>query len=288
MGQFKRRSSSCFSGPDGFHFFHVAFAVLVLFTPGFKDGNRFIPSAMSVSLVSLPEPQLPGPLIKKAGPPHKKPEPPVTEKSVRVSPEPEPVQTLETPVSTEPGIKSSLKRKTFKTGKVVEKAVREIEKQVAEERPDAVKKAIDRIREKEKAIDRLREKVEQNPAETSGGKTTVSEDMSGEGSSGDAGSRQFDQIDLYKLEVKYRIQKNWAYSEQLAGRQSNLESLLVIRVMPDGEIKDVWFEKKSGNTHLDDSAYKAILKSNPLPPLPPGFNRPFFTVGMIFTPSGLQ
>ena len=108
------------------------------------------------------------------------------------------------------------------------------------------------------------------------------------GITGGQGNRSFDKIDLYQLEIKFQIQKNWAFSEQLAGNHNNLESILVIKIMPNGEIKDVWFEKKSGNSHLDESARKAILKSDPLPPLPSEINGPYFTVGMIFTPSGLQ
>ena len=47
-------------------------------------------------------------------------------------------------------------------------------------------------------------------------------------------------------------------------------------------------KKNRANPHLDESARKAILKSNPLPSLPEEYHRSFFTIGMIFTPSGLQ
>jgi colicin import membrane protein len=58
--------------------------------------------------------------------------------------------------------------------------------------------------------------------------------------------------------------------------------------MPDGEVRDVWFEKKSGNAYFDDSAFKAVKKANPLPQLPKGYLRPFYNLGLIFTPSGLK
>ena len=261
-------------------FFHTALVVMILFAPGFKSSRRIMPEAMTVNLVALSDPRFSGSPVTDAGPRETTPEPAVVKKSRTVKPGPERLSPVKAQVKAEPVVKRSLKKKTFKTGKVVEKAVREMEKQVAEQRPDAVKKAIDRIREKDAATDRSQE------TQTQADKPDIAQNPSGGSAKPDGG--KFDQIDLYKLEVKYRIQKNWAYSEQLAGRKSDLESLLVIQVMPDGEIKDVWFERKSGNSHLDDSAYKAVLKSNPLPPLPVGFNRPFFTVGMIFTPAGLQ
>ena len=76
------------------------------------------------------------------------------------------------------------------------------------------------------------------------------------------------------------------YGTLLAGKLSDLETRIMIKIMANGEIKDVWFEKRSGNQYLDESAYKAIVKSNPLPPLPKGYQ--FYQVGLIFTPTGLQ
>jgi colicin import membrane protein len=74
----------------------------------------------------------------------------------------------------------------------------------------------------------------------------------------------------------------------LTGGRTDLEAVLVIKIMPNGEIQDIWFEKKSGNSYFDDSVYKAVKKSNPLPPLPKDYQRPFYNVGLVFTPSGLR
>jgi TonB family protein len=78
------------------------------------------------------------------------------------------------------------------------------------------------------------------------------------------------EILVYQQEIKHHILNNWVYPETLAGQHKDLEARLVIRMAADGEIKDVQFDKKSGNSYLDDSAYKAILKSNPLPAQPIG------------------
>ena len=95
-------------------------------------------------------------------------------------------------------------------------------------------------------------------------------------------------MDIYMIEIQYRIQKNWSFNEQLAGGRTDLEAWPAIKIMPNGEIKDIWFDKRSGNSYFDEQAKKAILKSDPLPPLPKGYWRSYFEVGFHFTASGLS
>jgi len=58
--------------------------------------------------------------------------------------------------------------------------------------------------------------------------------------------------------------------------------------MPNGEIKDIWFDKRSGNSYFDESVQKAVMKSNPVRPHPPEVKRPFVDVGLRFTPEGIK
>ena len=108
------------------------------------------------------------------------------------------------------------------------------------------------------------------------------------GGSGTGGARVQESILIYQAEIQYQIQKNWAFSQQLAGDNTELEAVLAIKILRNGEIEDIWFDKKSGNAYLDDSAYKAIVKSNPLPPLPNDYMRPFYKIGLRFGPKGLK
>ncbi len=108
------------------------------------------------------------------------------------------------------------------------------------------------------------------------------------GGSGADSKRALELLDIYRIEVAYRIQKNWAFSEQLAGGRTDLVAELAFTIMPDGEIRDIWFDKRSGNSYLDESAHKAILKSNPVRPHPKGIVRPVVTVGLRFTPKGVK
>jgi len=98
--------------------------------------------------------------------------------------------------------------------------------------------------------------------------------------------KDLSQIEIYQAEVSVRLKNNWVFSEKLAGDTKGLESRLVIKIMADGKITDVWFEKRSGNTYLDNSAYKTVMRSNPLPPLPEGFA--YFHLVLGFTPTGLK
>mgnify|MGYP000302490203 CR=1 FL=1 len=95
-------------------------------------------------------------------------------------------------------------------------------------------------------------------------------------------------IDLYRLEIAFQIQKNWAFNEQLAGGDRSLVAAIVFKVMPDGEIRDVFFTDRSGNTYLDESAYKAIMKSNPVDSHPGGLVQPYVVMAIRFTPQGIR
>ncbi len=96
-----------------------------------------------------------------------------------------------------------------------------------------------------------------------------------------------DIITNYQAEIAYRIRKNWVFPDQVA-ETPNLEAILVINILKDGKIEKIWFEKNSGNAYLDESAYKAIMKSNPLPPLPEEIGLNSYSIGFTFTPLGLN
>jgi colicin import membrane protein len=102
------------------------------------------------------------------------------------------------------------------------------------------------------------------------------------------GRKEAELIDLYRVEIAFQIQKNWAFNEQLAGGDHSLAAAIVFKVMPDGEIRDLFFTDRSGNPHLDESAYKAIMKSNPVDTHPQGLNKPYVVMAIRFTPQGIR
>ena len=102
------------------------------------------------------------------------------------------------------------------------------------------------------------------------------------------GPRALKAIDIYRAVVASTIENNWAFSQQLAGNAQNLESIIVVKIKASGDIADTWFEKKSGNRYLDESVYRAVQKSNPLPPLPRDYPQRTYTLGLKFTPTGIR
>lgn len=200
----------------------------------------------------------------------KEPVKPVKETVKETTKEPvvKPVKEIEPTVPTFK-TKTSLKEKTYKSEKVIADAVSRMKEKVEKGQAESYQEALDRLARKTEGVRPGRFGV---PGGTGGG----------------GGSGAFGPLDIYKTELIFHIQKNWSYSEQLAGERKDLEALIGIKIMPNGEIREIWFDKRSGSQYLDESAEKAILKSSPLPPLPAGFQGPFLNQGLRFTPSGLQ
>jgi len=262
---------------------HLILFVSFIFAPGYVTNRRPSLSVINVSMVTLPVQN------KASSPDNKRPaelKKPATVKQKTTTPKaasktvPAKVQK---PLNSIPialkkkKIKKSLKKKTFKSVRVVKSAIAQLEKKVEKSRPDQIKQAINRLK------DQAKETVPND-------RKTV-QDVKGSGIPGDSGARsqQFlELINIYRIEIAYQIQKQWAFPEQLARGQKNLEAYLALKVMPNGEIKDIWFDKRSGNRYFDESAKKAIMKSNPVRPHPAGVKKPFVNVGLRFTPEGIK
>jgi colicin import membrane protein len=197
-------------------------------------------------------------------------------------PAPKPV-TQEAPAPAVPQTKKSLKRETYLPDAAVAKAISNLKENLDTSRPAAVDAAIDRIKAAAgpaQAIERLKAKVD-----GAGGGGGGGGESSGGGGGGGGGALSIE--DMYRLEAAYTVNKNWAFSESFSGGRSDLFAEVAFTVLPDGQIKDIWFDRRSGNDYLDESARRAILKSNPLAPHPKGVRRPFITVGLRFTPKGV-
>jgi colicin import membrane protein len=254
----------------------IFFAILIYFPIHTPYNKKFFQSVINVSMVTLPAQ---GSASGPAGQ--------IELKSKIQSIQPQKAQVSKIPsktVSVAPKkgmeIKKSLKKKTFKPSKVVKSAITRIEKQVEDSRPNPVIEA----------INRLKTKVGSSEARDIGAKE---EGLAGQGGNIPGGALTtgylaLKPIDIYQAEIPYHIEKNWAFSEQLAGGDTHLIAVVVIKIMQNGEIKDIWFEKKSGNSYFDESAFKAVKKSDPLPELPKEYLKPYYNVGLIFTPSGLK
>jgi colicin import membrane protein len=204
-------------------------------------------------------------------PPKMLPEIKIPKKTVALTP---------APVKIKP--KKSLKKETQDRQKMIDQAVTKVKKKVEKSETDSVSQA----------LDRLKKKVEQT--ESSGVQAgSTGQDAAGAGggvpgATGSGGQRRLELIDLYKIEVAFQVERNWAFSQQLAGDGQALQVSLVFKVTPGGEITDIRFTERSGNSYLDESAYRAIVKANPVPPHPAGIRTPYVTMGVRFTPEGIR
>ena len=281
---------------------HLIFIGSVVFLPESTPRSRLGQGTINVSLVSLPGPPKadPGPAvspapvpkpaakanavpIKKVKPAPKAPvvEPP-SPKPQPASPKPAKTVSL-APKQSKPKQKKSLKKKTQNRQKMIDQALSGVQKNVEQAQSDSVRQA----------LDRLKKKVAQSEAAAAQPDPAAKgiPDAAGSGISGAAGAggkRALEITDLYKIEVAFQIERHWAFSQQVAGAGRALQASLVFRVMPNGEITDIRFTQKSGNSYLDDSAYKAVVKANPVSPHPAEIRVPYVTVALRFTPEGLR
>ncbi len=176
--------------------------------------------------------------------------------------------------------KSALKYKTFKSQKVLKNTLRRVTNKVDTLPPKPL----------EDTIKRLREKVarEGKPGSAGGEEIPNAKATGASAGFGRGSQKEIEQIDLYRLEIAYAVQKNWAFAEQLAGGGKQMVASIAFNVMPDGKIVDIFFTDRSGNPYLDDSAYKAIVKTSPVKPHPEALNMPYIQMGLRFTPEGVR
>jgi colicin import membrane protein len=176
--------------------------------------------------------------------------------------------------------KKSLKKKTLNRRKMIDQAMSGVQKKVEKSQSDSVNQA----------IEALKKKVAQTEANTSQTDQSVRAATGAgvPGGTGSGGQRALELIDIYKIEVAFQVERQWAFSEQLAGDGRALQSRLVFRVLPSGEVTDIRFTERSGNSYLDESAYKAVVKASPVSPHPEGVRALYVTVALRFTPQGIR
>ena len=130
-------------------------------------------------------------------------------------------------------------------------------------------------------------RIKRDAAKTSS-RTPAGNGAGAGGSNGGVDPRTLKLIELYSLEVQSIIAQNWAFSGQLARLNRDVKAVIIVKIARNGNISRLMWETKSGNSYLDESAEKAIRKSDPLPPLPPSWKRPYFELAVGFTPQGLS
>jgi colicin import membrane protein len=278
---------------------HLLVIGALVYIPMSFSPPRRLPGAISVSLLSLPGPGPGagagdgGPKVEKPKPaeapkPVETPKPPPEKPAVPIAePAPKPVPATPKPeVSLAPPKlkeKKSLKEQTKNPEKMIEQAIDRIEKKVKEPDSASVTAAIDRIRKK------LGEAEATQPRPGPPGAAAPGPGPAGGGGGGGGGGTgQFEPINIYRAEIAYQVEKNWAFSPQLAGSDKKLQVGLVFKVLPNGQITDIQYTERSNNAYLDESAYRAIAKSSPVKPHPQAIKMPYVQMALRFTPEGIR
>lgn len=137
----------------------------------------------------------------------------------------------------------------------------------------------------EKALDSIRERVR---AESRPLPATPPQASEAEPSSGQTGQAGVDQgMDPYYAEIWARIRGQWAMPQGILPK-GDVENIVNIRILRNGAVVDVVFEKRSGNRYFDDSAIRAIKKASPLPPLPAWIRGDGIEIGVRFRAAELR
>ena len=259
---------------------HLVFFTAFIFMQGHSVKRRPLEDFISVSLVSLPgapAPETPQKAAAAPVPERAAPAPAPARKREVAAPKPaKEVSTAPTPVKK----KVSLKKKTFKTENVKKRALEEMEERVETTSSERIAKAIDELKSK------VEEEKVNRPQKSAAGTDAKTASLSGDGQ--EAAGRRAELIDIYRVEVAYQIQKNWAFPDQFAEDAADLQTMLVFKILPNGEITDLFFTDRSGNKYFDESAYRAVMKSNPVSPHPKGLSEPYVQMGLRFTPEGIK
>lgn len=285
---------------------HLLFLTFFVLTPSFHGNPPRSRPLVNVQMVSLRTNPggLPGPAQQDRKAPQTQKPPSVREAiaPVRETP-PTPIkkEVPPVPVPAQPvpektiAPKTSLKKKTFQSTQAIEKAIKQLEATMPSEKsePSASQESLsDRLEQMRKAVGERESASSQSTAPAAGtGTEKATSTTSGGGGSGGGGGRGAGGatvLDLYQNQVARQIEKNWAFNKQMVSGDHSLMVAIVFKVLPSGEIVDITFSDRSPSTYLNDSAYRAIVKSSPVMPYPPGLNQPYVTMGIRFTPQGIR
>jgi colicin import membrane protein len=128
----------------------------------------------------------------------------------------------------------------------------------------------------EKAMDAIRDKVQAAPKPPPAASAQAVQ-TDGQAGQADAGRR----MDPYYAEIWSRIRGQWSLPQEILPK-GNVETVINARILRNGAVVGVDFEKRSGNRYFDESAVRAIKKASPLPPLPPWIRDDSIEIGIRF------
>ncbi len=251
---------------------HIALVLAMILTQQHVMSNRKLPPSLQVDLVSY-SPKLED-LLKPEAKQTKKETSKKPAVRVKRKPKKKPVVKKVDPISIKK--EEPIKEKKPSPAEMIEAAKKNIKEKVEEEEDNKIKDILselrDKVIEKEMEDDYEEEEIQdQNPGHRKWSNSSAKS--------------------IYNGIFSTMIQKNWVFNENLARLDKNnnkINVLVMIKILENGDLGDIWIETKSGNDFLDKSALRAIKKAAPFPPLPKEFQRSSYEIGLLFSPKGLN
>lgn len=147
---------------------------------------------------------------------------------------------------------------------------------ILKKRPDAVPavpiKRLDSQRKQVSSVDRAIEDIRKK----------VNTGISQPGPASQTDNAQSNaKMDLYYSLIWSRIRGKWTLPQGILPRE-NIEAIIQAKILRNGTVVDLSFEKRSGNRYFDESAMKAIKKASPFPPLPDSIRDNNIDIGIRF------
>ncbi len=142
-------------------------------------------------------------------------------------------------------------------------------------------------RPRDKAV-RIEKGAAKKPALPTGAENMIgSATVGGTGLSADVGVDDADfEFTYYLIALRNRIGQNWSAPAGIVTSGKPVRAVVYFRVQRNGAVSDPKLEESSSFAFFDQSALRAILISNPLPPLPLGFGGSTLGVHFAFEYAG--
>ncbi|MBW1710352.1 MAG: TonB C-terminal domain-containing protein [Deltaproteobacteria bacterium] len=254
------------------HLAVILFGFILL--PGLTSGRALLPPVYTVRLVSLPPMAAPAAAPKKAA---AKP----ASKPAFIPPKQKAELIPLGPVKEGPKKKTEIKK--IKKAPPKSKPVRRVDS--SRDLEKALARVKTKIQKKQQASDRIDSAISRLAKKSGpGGGTTTAYGLQGTGPRSELDVK----LGEWLIVIHNVINANWNMPPAgLLRKKGPLEAVYIIQISQSGTIVRGWFERKSGDKYFDQSAEKAVARSNPLPPLPENFKGQNFEVGLRFTPTGL-
>lgn len=90
----------------------------------------------------------------------------------------------------------------------------------------------------------------------------------------------------YLIALRNKIGQNWSAPAGVSPNGQPARAVVYFHIGRDGKVKDAKVEESSGVAFFDQSALRAVLISDPVPPLPLGYTNPTLGVHFAFEFSG--